>query len=416
MKHDMMTVAQAAEKWNMSIRGVQNLCRQGKLGGVERFGTSWMIPYDAQRPVDKRRKQAKDNEAEMQVDTLIRRSPFLDMTDLYIAPGTAEECIKTLSTSPESQALFAAEIAYSRGEINKVLEYANFFLESQSSLFSVIAGGMLLALCAMWKGDLQLWQKAKMHLYEAPCQNDSDRDIVLLSVAATDSAIRKTDDFPEWFKYGCFDHLPVDAYPAARVYYIKHLLINAQELALGKIEFDDIKGLGLMKTLPYIMEPMITQMVADKIVIAEIYLRLLCGIAYYQSGDGARAALHIDKAIALALPDGLYGPLVEHRRQLGVFLDERLALVDSAALKRVKELHKQLHTGWTAIHNAVLENTVSVALTAREREIARLAAFGLSNSEIAKRLMISIHTVNALVISAKNKTGAENKKDLSLFV
>lgn len=414
MKTEMITVQQTAKKWNMSVRGVQNLCKLGKIAGVVRFGKNWMIPADAQKPADKRHKAVKENEAAHR--SLVRKSPFLDMTDLYSVPGTAEECIESLSYHPEAQALFAAEIAYSRGEIDKVYEYAQLFLNSHTGLYAVISGGMLLALCAMWKGDLQMWRKAKNHLYEAPCQNDTDRDIVMLSIAATDSAIRETKDFPEWFKHGCFDNLPADAHPAARVYYIKHLLIAAQDLALNKIKLDGVNGLGLMKTLPYIMEPMITQMVTDKIVIAEIYLRLLCGLAYHQSGEDSRAAVHIDKAIALALPDRLYGPLVEHRRQLGLFLDERLALADAEALKKVKELHKQLHAGWTKLHNAVLENTVSASLTAREREIARLAAFGLSNVEIAKQLSLSSHTVNALIIQAKNKTGAKNRLDLGMYI
>ncbi len=414
MKTDMLTVQQTAEKWNMSVRGVQNLCKLGKIHGAVRFGTNWMIPADAQKPADKRHKAVRENEAAHR--PLIRKSPFLDMTDLYNIPGTADECVEALAGHPEAQALFAAEIAYSRGEIDKVYEYANYFLDNHSGFYAVVSGGMLLSLCAMWKGDLQMWQRAKKHIFEAPCKNETDRDVVMLSVAAADSAIRETKDFPEWFRHGCFDNLPADAHPAARVYYIKHLFIAAQELALDNIKLDGVYGLGLIKTLPYIMEPMITQMVTDKIVIAEIYLRLLCGLAYHQSGDDVRAALHIDKAISLALPDKLYGPLVEHRRQLGLFLDERLALADANALKRVKELHKQLHAGWTKLHNAVLKNNVSASLTVREREIARLAAFRLSNTEIAEQLSLSVHTVNTLIIQAKNKTGAENRLDLGAYI
>ena len=418
IKTDYITISEAAEKWGVSVRQVQNLCKSGNIDGAVRFGHAWMIPKHASKPSDRRTRQARENKrtAEKPDIPMPRKSPFLDMTELYSVPGTADKVIESLADNPEAQALFAAEIAYSRGEIDKVFEHAQEFLRLHSGFYAVIAGGKLLSLCAMWKGDLQMWHKAKAHLYEAPCQNGTDRDIVLLSVAATDSAIRETKDFPEWFRHGCFDNLPADAHPAARVYYIKYLLIVAQELAVNKMKIDDVSGLGLMKILPYIMEPMITQMVTDKIVIAEIYLRLLCGLAYRQSGDDKRAALHIDKAIALALPDRLYGPLVEHRRQLGLFLDERLALADAEALKRVKELHKQLHAGWTALHNAVLENNVSASLTVREREIARLAAFGLSNTEIAKQLSLSVHTVNALIIQAKNKTGAENRLDLGAYI
>ena len=413
---DMLSVEQVAAKWNLSPRTVQNFCRKGRIPGAVSFGRSWMIPSDAVRPIDGRYKKSKIECCDSNRNLLIRKSPFLDMTDLYNEPGSANQSIDALADYPESQILFAAEIAYSRGQIDEVYEYANHILNNHDSLYTVISGGMLLSLCAMWKGDIQLWYKARKYMLEAPCKNDIDRDVMALTLAATDSAIRNSDDFPEWFSTGCFDNLPRDAHPAARVYYIKHLLISAQELALGNIEIDGVNGFGLMKTLPYIMEPMISQMVVDKVIMAEIYLRLLCAIAYHQYGDDVRGGAHLDKAIMLCLADGLYGPLVEHRRQLGKFLDDHITLADPDALRKVKDLHKQLHHGWTVIHNAVREKTVSSALTIREREVARLAAFGMTDHQISKQLGISESSVKVIVRSAKTKTNVTKRVDLALYI
>lgn len=49
-------VNEAAEKWNISVRRAQDLCRMGKIPGARRFGTNWMIPADAERPPDGRKK------------------------------------------------------------------------------------------------------------------------------------------------------------------------------------------------------------------------------------------------------------------------------------------------------------------------------------------------------------------------
>ncbi len=409
-----ITAREAATKWNISLRRVQDYCKNGKIEGAERFGLNWMIPADAKKPVDGRSRAAKATTAPQR--KLLRKSPFLDMTDLYSEPGTADKCIEELAYNKETQVLFAAAIMYSRGEIDKVYEQAQNFLKNHSGFYAIISGGILLSLVAMWKGDLALWNKARQYITNAPCNNDIDRDIVALSLAAVDSAIRNSNDFPKWFVRGCFDNLPKDAHPAARVYYIKHLLIAAQEVAMGNITLENVKGFALMKILPFIMEPMISQMVVDKIILAEIYLRLFCGVAYHQSGDDKAAIEHIDKAIKLCLADGLYAPLVEHRRQLGTFLDDRIALVDHLVLKKVKELHKQLHAGWTKLHNAILKKTVAVHLSPREREVARCVAYGLSDSQIASRLYISESSVKALVRSAKNKTGVEKRKQLIDFV
>lgn len=413
----MITVEQMAKRWNISPRTVQHLCKTGKIPGATNFGKSWMIPHDAVRPADGRKKAVSPDELPpAEVRPLVRKSPFLMMTDLYPAPGTADQCAENLAYHPEAQALFAAQIAYRRGQIDQAYRYANYFLESHSGYYAILSGGILLSLCAIWKGDLSMWNKARAHILEAPCKDDMDQDIVSLAAASTGCAIRSSADFPEWFVRGCFDNLPRDAHPAARVYYIKNMMITAQEVAVGSVEMEGVRGLSLMKTLPYIMEPMISQMVVDNIIMAEIDLRLLCAIVYHQTGDDIRGGVHLDKAIRLCLADRLYGPLVEYRRQLGLFLDDHLAALDPDALKTVKAMYKQYHAGWTKLHNAVSEKKVQASLSIREREVARFAAYGLSNSAIARQLSLSEHTVISLINSAKNKTQAENRSDLGLYI
>lgn len=402
-----MNVKQASEKWGVSTRRIQDLCKRGQIQGAQLWERTWMLPVDAVYP------SAKDDQAYLPMP---RKSPFLDMTDLYHTPGMADKSAEALAGQPEAQALFEAEIAYSRGDIEAVYQKAQYFLDNHSGFYATIASGMLLGLCAMWKGDMELFKKAKIHICEAPCRNDAERSILELSLAATDLSIRDTREFPDWFFRGCFSVLPGDAHPAAKVYYIKYLMIYAQELAMDHVQLDTVHGLGLVKMLPHIIEPFIAQAMVEKTVMVELYLRLLCAVACQNGGDHQRAIEHVDKAIALALPDRLLGPLAEHRRQLGYLLDDRLGLADPEALKELKALHKQLHKGWVALHNGVLDRNVSATLSVREREVARLAAFGYSDGQIAEQLNLSRFTVKSLISMAKNKTGAVKRAQLAAFI
>jgi len=58
-----ISVKEAAEKWDVSVRWVQKFCAEGRIPDVSRFGHSWMIPKDAVRPYDLRRKSS-DNKSE----------------------------------------------------------------------------------------------------------------------------------------------------------------------------------------------------------------------------------------------------------------------------------------------------------------------------------------------------------------
>lgn len=50
-----ISVADMAQKWNMSERGVRNYCAQGKIPGAFLTGKTWNVPEDAEKPDRKNR-------------------------------------------------------------------------------------------------------------------------------------------------------------------------------------------------------------------------------------------------------------------------------------------------------------------------------------------------------------------------
>ena len=56
---DYMTIKEAAEKWGLSVRRVQEICEFHKIPGTTKFGRAWAIPKDAQKPMDLRVKTGK---------------------------------------------------------------------------------------------------------------------------------------------------------------------------------------------------------------------------------------------------------------------------------------------------------------------------------------------------------------------
>lgn len=54
-----MTIKEAAEKWGLSERRVQEICELKKVPGITKFGRAWAIPENAVKPADKRIKSGK---------------------------------------------------------------------------------------------------------------------------------------------------------------------------------------------------------------------------------------------------------------------------------------------------------------------------------------------------------------------
>ena len=402
---NMITVKQAAEKWGVTPRRVQELCKEGKIKGAQRWERTWMIPAHAVLP-----STAKGDVPHMPMP---KKSPFLDMTNIYNTAGDADGRAAMLENNPEAFALLEAQLAYRRGEIYKVYDHARYFLSAHSGFYAILGGGMLLALCAIWRGDMELWVEAKRHICSAPCESEVQRDMISLALAIVDSSVYDNKDYPEWFKRGNFEALPPDAHPAAKVFYTKYLYMSAFGIASKQIDFEGIQGLALMRLIPKTIEPMISQAVVDKTILPEIFLRLSCAVAYYNSGDRAHAIVHMDKAIALALADRLYGVLVEYVRHFDGQLEERIALVDPSAVEIIKELYGVYSVGWSKLSGAVRNRNIAANLTAREREVAKLVTFGFTSKEIASMLYIAESTVKQTVLRVVQKTGVKDRSEFA---
>ena len=50
-----LSIREAAEKWGVSERRVQQYCLNGRIPGAERFANAWVIPDTATKPTDPRK-------------------------------------------------------------------------------------------------------------------------------------------------------------------------------------------------------------------------------------------------------------------------------------------------------------------------------------------------------------------------
>ncbi|WMC91975.1 DNA-binding protein [Kineothrix sp. MB12-C1] len=53
---EYISAPEAAKKWGISERRVQKLCEENRISDVVRFSRMWLIPKDAEKPADGRRK------------------------------------------------------------------------------------------------------------------------------------------------------------------------------------------------------------------------------------------------------------------------------------------------------------------------------------------------------------------------
>ena len=57
---EYMTVQEAAKLWEVSERQVQKLCKANRIEGVVHLSRVWLIPKEAKKPLDARKKENKN--------------------------------------------------------------------------------------------------------------------------------------------------------------------------------------------------------------------------------------------------------------------------------------------------------------------------------------------------------------------
>ncbi len=140
-------------------------------------------------------------------------------------------------------------------------------------------------------------------------------------------------------------------------------------------------------------------------VLPQVYFHLFIAVAHHRLGQKEAAEAALDRALSLALPDGVHLPFAEYGEALAPLLKSQKKQSGMTGLPALCRRHR---LGVEKIRKASRLGQ----LTPRERDVAQLAAGGLTNRDIASRLFISPETVKATMKSIFQKLGMRSRVQL----
>jgi LuxR family maltose regulon positive regulatory protein len=121
----------------------------------------------------------------------------------------------------------------------------------------------------------------------------------------------------------------------------------------------------------------------------------------------------LDGAAQKAVPDGLLYLIAVYNWMLQGLPEKLFQKQYPEQLGRFLEIKERFLAGFLMLHNSLAANDMPGTLTAREREVALLAAQGLRNSEIASKLMVSENTVRSHLRSVFQKLDIDRRAKLA---
>lgn len=140
-------------------------------------------------------------------------------------------------------------------------------------------------------------------------------------------------------------------------------------------------------------------------LLPQVYFHLFIAVAYHRLGQKEAAEAALDCALSLALPDGVFLPFAEYGEEIVPLLKLRKK---QSGMTKLIELYRRHKIGVEKVRKA----TRICQLTPREYDVARLAAGGLTNRDIALRLFISQETVKTTMKNIFQKLGIRSRVQL----
>lgn len=323
---------------------------------------------------------------------------YSPLTEFYTTPGEADDEADALEDyiniysrltnghGSGADVLFRAELAYQRGNLSdgEILAYkAAFLAESKQQSVVLLGAAILLAHIALHKVDIVGWEGAMASMERAasfcPQETFVIRSLLDIIRGVLQNEFQNHMSIADWLQNENFaERCLSPAMANAGLFVHLGFLMHQGEYArvIGTIQAIRPED-GLLS--PY----------------GDIFACFLMAISHMALGNRDQAAAFVEHAARKTLPDGLVSPFASYSRLLGNLADEVISRDYPRLFEKFKIVRKRFSQGWVTLREALFSGELPPDLTEREYEVAKLAAAGLRNSEIAEKLVITESTVRA---------------------
>ena len=395
---EYLSVRETAEKWNLSVRMVQQFCAQGRIPGARKLGKCWAIPGDAEKPQDPR--VARKQRGEIPPSRgLLDHTNLMPLMNKPFSPGECLAAVEAMAVGPQRD-IALAEYHYFSGQPEAAAMETERYLKCDD-LGARLSACLLFAYANLSLGRIQQARFALHELNTALADsNDSPEVRAASAFVAAAGAVLLHLPLPEGLPdiRGFLPLLP-PGLRAFALYVYAHFLYLQKEYGAS---------LGLVEGA--------LAMSAGQYPIPAIYLHLVAVMDAMSLKQTDRARSHLLAAWDLARPDDLIEGFGEHHGLLGGMLESVIKPRWPEDFKRIIEITYRFSSGWRKVHNPITGHDVADDLTTTEFAVCMLAARGWNSQDIADLLHISVSTVKKHIAAAKEKLGVSHRKDLQQYM
>lgn len=391
---EYITVLEASERWGVSLRQVQRLLAANRIPRARKYGRSWMIPNDAEKPADPRK--AKGLPAPSPPSELAR---VIEATSVPM-PAHDPDAILRVVKDERLRNQYEAELAYLRGDFEHTMRSYD---KLEGDEVAKLCASAVAVAGAISLGDYPAYVKIEAYLkglVDTGCDSETSA-VAELALASVAVSVAAPNMVPGWLSAGDFSALPPQVEPPYMLY-----LRARYFMCIGEYEI----ALAVAQTALAFSAP------ERGITIPEIYLRVVCALACHCLGREDEARRRLLGAMGIALPHGFITPFAEHVSDFGGLVERCMEEAFPGYRDAVIEQWKRTVRNWIIFHNRFTHDNITLVLSLREYHVAQLVARRVPYAKIAKHFNISVGRLKNVVLEIYEKLYISSRNELAQYV
>jgi excisionase family DNA binding protein len=390
---EYISVSEASEKWGVSLRQVQRLLADNRIPRAKKYGRSWMIPDDAEKPVDPRR------ERKLPEQSLSSDLAYVIASTTVPMPVNHPDAILDTIDEDRLRLICEAELAYMRGDFRRTMQCYHKTEGDDAARIRTCPAAIAAAISL---GDYRVYTEIDAYLKRFKKVGIGNGVAVYaeLSLATAAVSVIAPNMAPDWLKEGNLSGLAAQARQNA-------LYLRAKYF----------QCMGQYETSLAVAQTVLALSVSEQgITPHDIYLRVMCAVAFHYLGRRGEAKRWLLDAMRLALPHGFITPFAELVTALGGLVEECLEQAYPDCHDDVIGQWKRTWKNWIAFHNQFTKDNITLMLTLREYHIALLVARRVPYAKIAEQYHISVGRLKNIMLGVYGKLLISGRDELQKYI
>jgi len=388
---EYITVSEASKMWGISSRRINYILTAGRIPGAVKTGKLWLIPADAQRPVDGRRRVTPAPPSLADDLAAVIASAAVPM------PADNPDAILDTLSQERLRLQYEGDLAYLRGDFARTM---SCYKKTEGDDAARMRACPIAIAAAISLGAYDSYTEIESYLKKKCTLGGSVRAIAELCLATAAVSVIAPNMVPEWLKTGDMSALPPQALPNAFSLRAKYFLCIGQYEAM----------LATAQTAQALSAA------PGGITTTDIYLRVSCAVACHYMGNIAEAKRHLLDAMGFALPHGFITPFAEQVPALCGLVEQCLEQAFPAYLNTVLAQWERSGRNWFAFHNRFTRENLTLVLTLREYQIAQQVAHRVPYAKIARQQGVSEGRLKNIIQDIYEKLFVTGRNELAKLV